>query len=232
MDTDDRSRWLIAFIWHFSEAKNPVWSVMFAFAQMNEKCSLVPIGYHPGRWSDNPITETEAIAIIDEAADFGPIRNADKLAKYLGLTYQQRTQLEIRTIGACDFPKRERTKQRKHKAKMRKQRARLAAGRRPQSQSLSATRPWGELGMSRATWYRRNKPGMRRETVLSAISSFSPKDESVSVERLRPFGAPPKAARRQPRKALPSNKQVRGQPSSQTATKLAADVFGSLPVEL
>ena len=204
-----------------------LWSVMLAFAEMNQKCSLIPIGYHPGVWSGEPLSEAEAIAIVDEAAETPAIWNCDKLAKYLGLTYQQRTQLEIKTIGACDFSRRHRRRQRRHKDRMYQLHKRRATGARPHSQSISATEPWRELGMSRATWYRKNRPGMRRETDSSAISSVSPDDGSVPLEgvkKMRPSAAPPKAASRGlPREASPPRKQE-GLTSSRTATKLAADV--------
>ncbi len=45
-------------------------------------------------------------------------------------------------------------------AREREQRKRLERGAKPRSQSLSATRPWKSLGISRATYYRR----LRAET--------------------------------------------------------------------
>src|SRR5262249_53473590 len=170
MRTSGRGRWLIACVWHNPYATDQMRSVMLAFEQMNRRPTVIASGdFRP--WSRRRISEAEAIAIIDKAAEFGPIFGCDKLAKYLGLTYQQRTTLRIRTIGACDFSKGHRKRQRKHKDLMDKARRRCAAGMRPQSQSLSATQPWKELGISRTTWYRQNKAGMRGETVLSAISS-------------------------------------------------------------
>jgi len=156
MATDDRDRWLIAWAWHNPEAEDPVWSVMLAFQQMNRRLTAIPTG-NDAPWTEQRLSEAEAIAIVDEAAEFGPIWNPDKLAKYLGLTYQQRTICRIKTIGARDFSKKQRRRQRRHKDQMYQQRKRQAAGARPHSQSLSATQPWRELGMSRATWYRQNK---------------------------------------------------------------------------
>src|SRR5262249_9416000 len=135
-------------------------------------------------------------------------------------TYQQRTRLRITTIGACDFSKRQRKKQRKHKDKMAKMRRRRAAGMRPQSESLSATEPWRELGMSRASWYRRNKARSKGETVLSAACLVTSEDRPVSPARgagLSERGF--------------ASKKARGLPSSQTATTLAVDVYVTLPLE-
>src|SRR5262249_42859484 len=169
MATDDRSRWLIAWVWHNPEPDDQVYSVMLAFAEMNWPLAVLPTG-NTAPWIERGLSEAEAIAIVDEAAEFGPIRNMDKLAKYLGLTYQQRTTCRVKTIGSIDVKKRARRVLRQRKDRLYRERKRRAAGMRPQSESLSATQPWRKRGMSRATWYRQNKPGMRRETVLSAIT--------------------------------------------------------------
>jgi hypothetical protein len=193
---------------------------MFAFSQMNRRLTLVPTGdLRP--WTEQHLSEAEAIAIVNEAADLRPIWNADKLANYLGLTYRDRTACKIKTIGACDFAKRFRTAQRKHKKRMAQEKRRRALGMRPQCESLSATKPWEKEGMSRATWYRQNKARMRRETVLYPITFLIPEDRPVSPARgagLSEVGF--------------ASKQARGLPSSRTATTMAADDYGSLPMEL
>ena len=204
IDTEDRSRWLVAFALHNPGARDQVWSLTETARRMGGE-----------------ITEAEAIAIADEAAEIPYAWKADRLAKYLGLTYQQRTILKITTIGACDFPKRRRTQQRRHKDRMAKWRKRHAAGMRPQSESLSATKPWRELGMSRATWYRQNKTRMSRETTLSTAYFLSSEDGPVSPAR----GAGPSERGF-------ASKKTRGLPSSQTATTMVADAHEALPTEL
>jgi len=220
MATDDRSRWLIAWVWHNPEPDDQVYSVMLAFAEMNWPLTVLPTG-NTAPWIERGLSEAEAIAIVDEAAEFGPIRNMDKLAKYLGLTYQQRTTCRVKTIGSIDVKKRARRVLRQRKDRLYRERKRRAAGMRPQSESLSATQPWRKRGMSRATWYRQNKPGMRRETVLSAITLYSPVDRVVSTER----------ARMEFERGFAS-KEARGLPSSQTATTMVADSHEALPTEL
>jgi hypothetical protein len=66
--------------------------------------------------------------------------------------------------------------------------------------------------MSRATWYRQNKAGKRRETTLSASIFLSNEDRTVSPEREVEF------------KRGFASKKARGLPSSQTATTMVADV--------
>src|SRR5262249_60684811 len=91
MDTEDRDRWVVAHALYNPGAKDQVWGVIRAAQKMGGE-----------------ITEAEAIAIVDEANAIPRAWGADRLAKHLGLTYQQRTVLGITTIGACDFSRRQR----------------------------------------------------------------------------------------------------------------------------
>jgi hypothetical protein len=87
---------------------------------------------------------------------------ADKLAHRLGLTEAVRRRLRITTIGAIDMTKAERAKRRKEATRQRKASARQSAGAQPradyEANSLTQTKPWDALGMSRASWYRAGKP--------------------------------------------------------------------------
>ena len=204
METEDRSRWLIAWHWHNRKAKDPIWSLMEAAKRMG------------GR-----ITEAEASAITEEASITRRHRTADNLARFLGVTYAQRQALRIRTIGSVDVKKGARKILRQRKDRLYRERKRRAAGMRPQSESLSATEPWRALGMSRAAWYRRNKARRTGETTLSAISFLTNEDRPVSPE-----GGTGLAERGF------ASKEARGLPSSQTATTLVADAHEALPTEL
>jgi len=105
----------------------------------------------------------------------------DRLAQWLGLTFEVRQKLSITTIGAIDMPKRARKKLRKAKDRARKEAKRRAQGARPQAESLSQTRPWKEAGMSRRTWYRQNKQRNAADgtTSSAALFSYGLADESV-----------------------------------------------------
>ena len=142
MDTEDRERWLVAYALHNPAAKDQVWGVMLAAEKMGGE-----------------ITRAEAIAIVDEANAIPRAWGADRLAKHLALTYQQRTLLGITTIGACDFSKRQRKQQRKHKARMRKERMRRAGGvlARAEYEANSVAAKARAEGVSRMTIYRRRK---------------------------------------------------------------------------
>src|SRR5262249_5529841 len=132
-----------------------------------------------------------------------------------------RTQLEIKTIGARDSSRRARRARRRLRNREYQRRRREAAGARPHSQSLSATQPWREQGMSRPTWDRKNKARMTRETDSKAVTLLTLADESVSVERVkeefeRGF----------------ASKEGRGYSSSRTVVHVTADRYVSLPLEL
>jgi hypothetical protein len=234
MDTEDRSRWLIAWHWHNRKAIDPIWSLMEAAKRMGGK-----------------ITEAEASAITEEASITRKHLSADNLAKFLGVTYAQRQDLRLTTIGSVDVKKRARKELRKRRDRVAKEAKRRALGMRPQSESLSATKPWEKLGMSRTVWYRQNKARRKGGTTLSAAIFLSGEDRpvpSIGVEGLaeraeaplaplpwRHGAAAPQgqaAATGHPSGADAPKKEGRGYPSSQTASTMAADRYASLPLEL
>jgi hypothetical protein len=207
-DTEDFSRWLIAWVWHNPRATDQIWSVMEAAKNMGGK-----------------ITEAQASAVTEEASVTRKHRSADNLARFLGVTYAQRQALRLTTIGSVNVGKRARKVLRKRQDRLAKERKRRAAGMRPQSESLSATKPWRGLGMSRAAWYRRNKQRNETgETTLSAAIFLSSEDRTVSTGLSERVFDPKQ------------EKKKRGLPSSQTATTVAADTYvtahSSLPLEL
>jgi hypothetical protein len=93
---------------------------------------------------------------------------ADTIAskKWLNVSYAEREELGLRTIGAYDMPKRERDKLRRQRYRQRQrendrayqERRRRTEGAKPRAQyeaeSLSRTKPWLAAGVSRSTWYR------------------------------------------------------------------------------
>src|SRR5262249_53666881 len=88
--------------------------------------------------------------------------------------------LRLTTIGSTNVKKRARKVLRQRKARLRKERMRRALGMRPQSASLSATQPWEEMGMSRRTWYRKNRIRTGTDgTTLSAPIFLSSEDKPV-----------------------------------------------------
>jgi hypothetical protein len=133
-ETDDFSRWLIAWHWHNPKAIDAIWSLTEAARRMGGK-----------------ITEAQASDITEEASITRQHRKADNLARFLGVTYAQRQALGIKTIGSINVGRRARKELRKRRDRLAKEAKRRAVGMRPQSQSLSATEPWRALGVSRRT---------------------------------------------------------------------------------
>jgi hypothetical protein len=210
--TEDFSRWLVAWVWHNRKAIDQIWSVMEAAKRMG-----------------GTVTEAEASAMTEEASTCRKHLSADNLARFLGVTYEQRQALQLTTIGSVNVRRRTRKELRKRRDRLNKERKRRALGMRPQSESLSATQPWRELGMSRRTWERhRNKARDANDATLSTPSLLNGEDRLASrEEEAFERGFAPK--------------EVRSLPSSQTATTTAADtpmsvvpcwVFGRRSVKL
>src|SRR5262249_709704 len=179
-ETEDFSRYLIAWAWHNPSANDPVWSLMEAAKRMGGE-----------------ISEAEAAEIIDEAPHMhSPPLSADDLGLFLGLRYDKRRALGIKTIGCIGVDKAGRKEMRKVSAKVRQEAKRRRLGMKPHSESLSQTQPWKDQGISKATYYRRRqgdgarvtRPLAKRaaasrtvETVLSAAISKNIANKSVST---------------------------------------------------
>jgi len=140
-DSDDLSRWLIAWVWHNPGAKDQIWSLMQCAQNIGRK-----------------ITEEEASEITEEASITRKHLTANRLAKFLGVTYAVRQHLGLTTISSINVPSRALKELRKRRDKLKKEAKRRAGGAIARADSLSATKPWEKLGMSRRTWERhRNK---------------------------------------------------------------------------
>src|SRR5262249_55971970 len=102
-------------------------------------------------------TETDAEAVIQEAGPPRPM-SADDLGQWLRLSYATRRRFGITTIGAYDIPKEGRAMIQKLRRREAMKRLRRSRGAKPREEyegnSLSRTKLWAQLGMSRAKWYR------------------------------------------------------------------------------
>ena|SRR6516164_4826256 len=201
-ETEHFPRWLIAWIWHNARAVDQIWAVMEAAKRMGGK-----------------ITEAEASDLTEEASITRKHLSADNLARWLGVTYEQRQKLGLTTIGSTNVGKRARKELRKRRWRLNAERRRRGRGMRPQSQSLSRLKPWRAKDMSRAKWYRQNKGRRDSETTSSTPIFLSTEDRPVSGLAEGGFA---------------SKQASQRLPSSQTATRMAAavDPYQSLPVEL
>jgi hypothetical protein len=86
---------------------------------------------------------------------------ADTLAARVGLTEAERERLQITTIGAIDLDKAERTKRRRARKTAADHERRRANGAMSRAEyeagSTTARQPWSAAGISRRTWYRRQR---------------------------------------------------------------------------
>lgn len=91
---------------------------------------------------------------------------ADALGCALRVSYEERCLLDLRTIGAFDVTKRQRTKigkaKRQDRDRHRKMAKRRSAGAVTRAEylakSLSQTKPWEAFGVCRRTWEKRGRP--------------------------------------------------------------------------
>src|SRR5262249_5122778 len=86
---------------------------------------------------------------------------ARTLGERLGVTYGERSRLQLRTIGPCDMTEAAMALIRKQKKRQRDKLRRQLQGAKSRIEylagSLTQTKPWLELGISRRTYYRRIK---------------------------------------------------------------------------
>ena len=94
---------------------------------------------------DGKIAEAEASAIIEEASITRRHMSADSLARFLGVTYKQRQDIGLTTIGSINVKKRARKEIRKVRNRELQERRRRASGALwadYEAKSLSRTQPW------------------------------------------------------------------------------------------
>lgn len=133
------------------------------------------------------LTTADLEAIITEVGT-GRRWKADALALELGLDDATRTRLKIKTIGAIDCRKAQRTKRRRAKRVTAARARRAKAGAKPREQSAAATKPWLKEGISKSTYYRRRAT---QKLGLETLETNSrPIDRRSSIEKDQCHEAP------------------------------------------
>jgi hypothetical protein len=206
-DTEDFSRWLIAWIWHNPRAMDQIWSVMNAARTMGRE-----------------ITEAEASDLIEEASITRKHKSADNLARFLGVTYEQRQRLGLTTIGSTNVKRQARKELRKRADRLYRERRRRTKGVRPRGEyeATSTAAQARAEGVSRMTIYRRRKAAEQAKNmphVTGPSAAIFLSTEVRPVTGLAEGGFASKEASQR-------------LPSSQTANMPAVDIYQSLPVEL
>ncbi|MBR1249188.1 hypothetical protein JQ609_19950 [Bradyrhizobium sp. AUGA SZCCT0169] len=130
-----------------------VFEVLSNASSAAEKMAAVAVTWAP--WMPGPELSSLIQHVVDNPRRF----KADTIAKRLGVTAAERAELGLRTIGAIDFPAKQRQEHRREMQRLAKEQKRRASGSRGRAQfegqSAERQRPWEPLGISRRTWYRR-----------------------------------------------------------------------------
>jgi hypothetical protein len=149
-----------------------------AYVEFDEAEFLCYVPAWCGKWLPWAAkSEIEEVMYERTKIRFSPL-TADALGHALLVSYDERCQLDLRTIGAHDVSKRQRTKLQKAKRRERdrlaKQKKRRAAGAQTRDTYLaeanSTTKPWLAFGCCRRTWERRGKP-MPSHAAQNSISA-------------------------------------------------------------
>lgn len=155
-------------------------------------------------------TEADLVPIIAEASKRRRMMRADGVAGLLHVTMAERLALKLKTIGAADMTKAQRVKfmkaRKKDADRKRREQERRAAGMKDRKShaatDLKTIRPWEAEGISRATWFRR-----QRETRQSRIDIKGKGDTRVSQA---------KSPSSQPLRSDPAARAARGGGSPET----------------
>jgi hypothetical protein len=140
-----------------------------------EMLKIVSLGPDPDRRMGN-IIETVA-PHIDRAEGERIILHVNRMPTYdrwprphilgesLRLTNEERERLGLWSIHPCDISAEDLAEQRKRKARERARLRRAERGRQDratylEAHSINRTKPWKQLNMSRATYYRLKKQGL------------------------------------------------------------------------
>ncbi len=120
-------------------------------------------GFWCQRWAPHVAAAEAAELVRNALARASRLTPADDLGTSLRLSYADRTRFGIRTIGSHDANKAARQKlsraRKRERDRLRAAEKRKATGATPravyQAHSVSKTKPWEQLGISRRTYYRR-----------------------------------------------------------------------------
>ncbi len=147
-------------------------------------------------------TSADILDIVSQAETRKRMMTSDGVAGLLCVSWAERTKLNLTTIGACDMTAAKRVamaKERKRERdRIRQEAKRRAEGRRDRKAHAGTTlhhsKPWEKEGISRATWFRRNRETQLSQAVynmggdirVSNVSFYSL--NTARFEREVPFG--------------------------------------------
>jgi hypothetical protein len=123
----------------------------------------------------------EARGLLDEINQMPMWQRKPKaraLGERLNVIYSDRERLRLRTILPCDVSDAGMVLIRKKKRREREKKRRELKGAKSRATSITKTKPWLALGISRASWYRQ-----QRETNTCPINLIESSHEVVSPEK-------------------------------------------------
>jgi hypothetical protein len=136
--------------------------------------------------------KTEALI---EAVLARPLKwTADPMAKRLGLNEATRSRLGLTTIGAIDCSKAKRAKLRAKRNNEAKRVRRAEAGAKPHAASVEQAKPWLALGISRPTYFRRQKAARNETRETDSGTAYAKHKVLKPKQSQRATAAPPRGA--------------------------------------
>jgi hypothetical protein len=162
-NTEDFWRWLVAWAWHNGQnGRDPTGALMMA----------------AGRMGRRGMSEAKAEDILERSRAMRQQRAADRLARFLGVTFAQRKVLNVTTIGSVDIDRKQRERRRRERNRMAKEARRRAKGLQSRAEyeakCLTRTKPWQVEGISYRTWRRRrqrDRVGQGRGTAIPPLET-------------------------------------------------------------
>lgn len=97
----------------------------------------------------------------------------DQVARLLNVVLTERSNLGLRTIGAIDRTKAQRAKDRKAQNAKHQRAKRTLNGATPRSKSKAAMKPWEADGVSRSTFYARQKAAMEAPSIAHVTEGWT-----------------------------------------------------------
>lgn len=131
-------------------------------------------------------SEAERDELVHRALLTPRVHRNTTLGLIIGLVDAEREACKAWGIWPIDLSRAEAKLRKRERSKEQKSEKRRAAGARPQSESLSATKPWDAEGISRSTWYDRQKRA--NETQPDNFGAcIKEEDSNTGAETVRPY---------------------------------------------
>jgi hypothetical protein len=120
------------------------------------------------------LTRSELDAMVIRTATSNKRWSIDQCAIVLEVSLEDHMRLKLRHIGANDDPSYDLRRELKLiDDRARQAKKRLVKGATPRSKSLTQTKPWAELGISRRTWERRGRPIKDEKQAVENVINLS-----------------------------------------------------------